>query len=40
MASKSCPIEAMVCGYQMYKEVWTATDREEPSCVRDVENYG
>ena len=32
-------IEAMVCGYHVYKEIWCAAVGEELSCMREVENY-
>ena len=32
-------IETMVCGYNVYKEIWCAAVGEELSCIREVENY-
>ena len=32
-------IEAMVCGCHVYKEVWCAALGEEPSYMKEVENY-
>ena len=32
-------IEAMVRGYQVYKEIFCAAVGEELSCIREVENY-
>ena len=39
MARESLTIEAMICGYHVYKEIWCADVGEELSCMREVENY-
>ena len=39
MARELLTIEAMICGYHVYKEIWCADAGEELSCVRKVENY-
>ena len=39
MARELLTIEALICGYHVYKEIWCADVREELSCTREVENY-
>ena len=39
MAGELLMIETVVCGYHVYKEIRCAVVGEEPSCIREVENY-